>query len=210
MDAATLERIFEPFFTTKPVNEGTGLGLSVVLGIVQGHEGTILADSQLGKGTDFTLYLPVLAVQAEVPASAQCVAATAAKPHSGNGQHVLYLDDDESLVYMVNTLLSRRGFRVSGYTKQREALAALRADPAAFDLVLTDYNMPGASGLNVAREVRAIRAELPVAVTSGFIDETLRAQAQDAGVRELIFKANDVEAFCAAVQRLAQTVHDQG
>ena len=82
------------------------------------------------------------------------------------GQHILYLDDDEALVYLVRRLLERHGFRVSGYIDQGEALAALRAEPHLFDLVLTDYNMPGMSGLDVAREVRAIRAGLPVASTS--------------------------------------------
>ncbi len=88
---------------------------------------------------------------------------------------------------------------------QKEALAALRADPAGFDLVLTDYNMPGMSGLDVAHAIRVIRADLPVAVTSGFIDEPLRAQAEVAGVRELIFKAADIETFCATVQTLLES-----
>ena len=113
------------------------------------------------------------------------------------------VDDDESLVYLVERLLKRRGYRVSAHTRQEEALQALRADPAAFDLVLTDYNMPGMSGLDVARELRAIRPELPVVVTSGFIDEALRTQAEGAGVRELIFKADAVEDVCEAVARCA-------
>jgi CheY-like chemotaxis protein len=83
-------------------------------------------------------------------------------------------------------------------------LQTLRADPQAFDLVLTDYNMPGLSGLDVAREVRQIRPDLPVAVASGFIDENLHQAAEGAGVRELIFKASDVEAFCASLQGLVR------
>ena len=127
-------------------------------------------------------------------------------PALGGGQHILYLDDDESLVFLVKRLLGRRGYRISGYTDQHAALDALRAGPAGFDLVVSDYNMPGLSGLDVARAVRAIRADLPVAVTSGFIDEELRAQAGGAGVRELIFKASTVEDLCGVVQRLAQKV----
>ncbi|MBL0124385.1 MAG: response regulator [Betaproteobacteria bacterium] len=124
-----------------------------------------------------------------------CRADEAGSPDNGNGRgrHILYLDDDESLVLLVQRLLERRGFRVSGFTDQREALATIRAGPAAFDLVVSDYNMPGMSGLDVAREVRAIRADLPVAIASGYIDEALRAAATGAGVRELIFKANAVE-----------------
>jgi CheY-like chemotaxis protein len=125
---------------------------------------------------------------------------------AGSCTRILYLDDDESLVFLVQRLLERRGFRVSGYIDQREALDALRADPAAFDLVVTDYNMPGMSGLDVARAVRLIRPDLSVAIASGFIDETLQMQAEGAGVRELIFKANAVEELCEAFARLAQSV----
>ncbi|MEQ1515578.1 MAG: ATP-binding protein [Usitatibacteraceae bacterium] len=203
MDAATVGRIFEPFFTTKAVDEGTGLGLSVVHGIVRGHEGAIVVESELGRGSTFTIYLPSAPADsaAAVPESA---ATTAAVPSRDAGRHILYLDDDESLVFLVKRLLERRGYRVSGFTEQREALDALRVDPASFDLVVTDYNMPGMSGLDVAREVRAVRSDVPVAIASGFIDESLRAQACGAGVRELIFKANAVEEFCETFVRLAQ------
>ncbi len=215
MEAAIVERIFEPFFTTKPVGEGTGLGLSVVHGIVQSHDGAIVVEGTPGKGATFTIYLPVAKgepAQTDTPASEEAKVIAAAAPATApalsldGGQHILYLDDDESLMFLVKRLLERRGYRVSGYINQSDALAAVRADPAAFDLVLTDYNMPGMSGLDVAREVRSIRVDLPVAIASGFIDETLRAEAVGAGARELIFKADAVEEFCAVVQRLAQVV----
>jgi PAS domain S-box-containing protein len=205
MDTATIERVFEPFFTTKGVEGGTGLGLSVVHGIVKAHEGAIEVTSQPGKGTRFTIYLP--AAEAEAGAPAQGGGAESANLALGDGQHILYLDDDESLVFLVTRLLERRGLRVSGYLRQDEALAALRADPGAFDLVVSDYNMPGMSGLDVAREVRAIRDDLPVAIASGFIDENLQAQAASAGARELIFKATVVEDLCDAVQRLLPRRH---
>ena len=209
MDAATKERVFEPFFTTKPVGEGTGLGLSVVHGIVHGHEGAITVDSEPGKGTTFTVYLPVAEADASTQPLIPGTEASPPVPGPEGGPRILYLDDDESLVYLVERLLEQRGYRVAGHTRQEDALQALRADPAAVDLVLTDYNMPGMSGLDVAREARAIRPELPVVVTSGFIDEALRAQAEGAGVRELIFKADEVEVFCDAVQRLLQAVQQK-
>ena len=121
---------------------------------------------------------------------------------AGRGRQILYIDDDQALVSLFKRLLERRGYRVSAYTDQHEALAALRADPAAFDLVVTDYNMPGLSGLDVARAVRAIRPGLPVAVASGFVDEALTGQAAEAGVREVLFKATSVDEYCTAVQRL--------
>ena len=207
MDAATLERVFEPFFTTKPPGEGTGLGLSVVPGMVQAHEGAIVVESQPGMGTSFAVYLPIAdALVAPQEDPVENTPGTTPVLSLDGGQHILYLDDDESLVFLVRRLLERQGFRVSGYSNQNEALVALRAAPQAIDLVLTDYNMPGMSGLDVAREVRAIRADLPVAIASGFIDETLRAEAESAGIRELIFKADAVDEFCVVVQRLAQAV----
>ena len=209
MDAATLTRIFEPFFTTRHGDQATGLGLSVVHGIVQAHGGAIAVESATGKGTTFALYLPAAEVEtgaasADAGAAAIGPASTAAAL-AGSAQRILYIDDDEALVFLVQRLLERRGFHVSGYTKQHEALAALRADPDSFKLVVTDFNMPGMSGLEVARAVRAIRAELPVAVASGFIDEKLRADSTAVGVNELIFKADAVEDLCDAFVRLAQT-----
>jgi len=205
MDAAMLERIFEPFFTTKAPGEGTGLGLSVVHGIVHGHKGDIVVDSAPGEGTTFCIYLPAAEEAAEVVDATVSGKAAEGAPalHRDSGQHIFYLDDEEALVFLVKRLLERRGYRVSGYVQQGEALAALRANPLAFDLVLTDYNMPGMSGLDVAREARSIRADLPVVIASGFLDETLRAEAAKVGVRDIIFKAIEIDEFCTAVQAVA-------
>jgi two-component system, cell cycle sensor histidine kinase and response regulator CckA len=204
IDGPTLERIFEPFFTTKPVGKGTGLGLSVAHGIVQKHEGAIQVKSQPGQGTTFTVYLSAFEAQAEVPADAKCKEPVESLPERARGKKILYVDDDGSLVRLMTLLLKRQGFQVTGYTDHAEALQELRTDPAAFDLVLTDYNMPGKSGLDVAREVRALNPNLPVAVISGFIDQTLLAQAAGAGVCELIFKAEDVAVLCESVLRTWQ------
>ncbi len=206
MDAATLARIFEPFFTTKVVGAGTGLGLSVVHGILQANEGGIVVESRPGQGASFTLYLPAAEARVDPPALDSGGAVAATTPDRSALQHILYLDDEPSLVLMVQRQLEGRGYRVSGYTKQSEALAALGAEPAAFDLMVTDYNMPGISGLDVAREARAIRADLPVVVVSGYVDETLRTQAAGTGVSELIYKADGVGELCAALARMAETV----
>ncbi|MBI4515170.1 MAG: PAS domain S-box protein [Deltaproteobacteria bacterium] len=200
MDAATLERIFDPFFTTKPVGQGTGLGLSVVHGIIEAHGGAITVTSQPGKGTIFSVFFP--AATAPPPSAAREGAAAEPLPAAG-GQHVLYLDDEESLVFLVTRLLKRLGYRVSGYTRAEEALAAVRADPGQFDLVVTDLSMPGMSGLEVARELSRLRPDLPVVLASGYITEELRAAAPEVGVRQLIYKPNTVEELCLAVQRLA-------
>ena len=206
MDAATREHLFEPFFTTKSVGEGTGLGLSVVHGIVRGHHGVIQVQSQPGEGTVFRIYFPEAASPASlIPAPGQelvpAPAATASALQAGDGVHVLYIDDDESIVDMMKQLLERKGYCVSGYTDQNDALAAARAEPGRFDLVVTDYNMPGMSGLEVARALREIRADLPIVLASGNITEELRAQAPAAGVSELVFKPCTVKELCEALDR---------
>ena len=200
IDAAMLERIFEPFFTTKPVGMGTGLGLSVVHGIMQGHEGAIVVDSTPGKGTTFQLYFPAV----EAPAVADRSAGAIAGLPRGQGENVIYLDDDEALVSLVSRMLERQGYRVSGYTLAQQALDAVRADPGGFDLVVSDYNMPGMSGLDVARELSRIRPDLPVAVTSGYITDELREKAPLSGVRHLIHKPDTVDELCEVVRRLTE------
>jgi two-component system, cell cycle sensor histidine kinase and response regulator CckA len=117
---------------------------------------------------------------------------------------VLYIDDDDAMVFLVTRMLQRRGYQVSGYTDPLQGLKALREDPAAFDLALTDHNMPGMSGVDVAREIRDIRPDLPVALASGYITDGLRSEAAEAGVRDIIFKPNVVEDFCDVVHDLAQ------
>ena len=120
-------------------------------------------------------------------------------------RHILYLDDDDTLVFLVRRLLERRGFRVTAFTSQSDAIEAVRADPQAFDLLLTDYNMPGMSGLDVARAVLALQPSLTVAVASGYITDEMQAEAKAAGVREVVFKTDAVEAFCEVVARLVRS-----
>jgi two-component system cell cycle sensor histidine kinase/response regulator CckA len=107
-------------------------------------------------------------------------------------------------------LLTRQGFRFSGYCDPREALAAVRAGPGQFDLVVTDYNMPYMTGLEVAVAIREIRPDLPVVLASGYITEELRAKAPAAGIRELIYKPNTVDDLCEAIVRYANAQVDNG
>jgi PAS domain S-box-containing protein len=195
MDAALLERIFDPFFTTKAPGEGTGLGLSVVHGIVKDHGGEIRVESTIGRGTTFEVLLPAVEAEAEPAVEPPRVL-------GGRGQRLLYLDDEESLVKMTGRLLGRLGYRVTGFTRADEALEALRRDPAAFDVMLTDYNMPGFTGLQVAKLVLSIRADLPVILTSGYVSDELREGAARAGVKHVIYKPNTIEEMCAAIDHL--------
>jgi len=201
MDAATQARIFEPFFTTKALGHGTGLGLAVVHGIVKAHLGAITIHSALGEGATFQLYFPAVAA----PHAEALPEPAAPDPARGSGQHVLYVDDDEAMVFLVIRMLEGLGYRVSGYGRAEAALAAVRAHPGDFDLAVTDFNMPGLSGLEVAQELARIRADLPVVITSGYITEELSAAARAAGVRHLVYKPNTVDELSGTIQRLLGT-----
>ena len=196
MDTATLERIFDPFFTTKAPGKGTGLGLSVVRGIVEKHDGAITVVSQPGQGATFEVYLPV------ATATADFATASAGAIPQGDGQHVLFLDDEESLVCLATRMLQRLGYRVTGFTRTAEAVEAFRANPRQFDVVITDLNMPGASGLVVAREILVLRPEIPIMLCSGHITELLKEQAHGAGVRRILHKPNSMAEFGEALHRL--------
>jgi len=229
MDATTLQRVFEPFFTTKPVGQGTGLGLAVVHGVMRTHEGAVDVHSMPGQGSRFTLYFPVApsahADEADTsappqskPPVAQAPAASPLTDQSIRRRHVMYVDDDQALVFLVQRLLRRRGYEVSGFTDPHAAAEALRADPLRYDLLVTDYNMPGYCGVDLVREARTIRTDLPVALASGYITAEIEQAARAEGASALIHKPNDVEELCATVQRLvlqpqnadASASHDAG
>jgi PAS domain S-box-containing protein len=203
MDEAVLPRVFEPFFTTKPPGEGTGLGLSVAHGIVTGHGGIITVASQLGSGSSFHVYLPANAGEADPQALPQQPAAEAAR--RGNGEHVVYIDDDEVMVVMVERLLQRLGYRVSTYEDPARALAEILASPeraADIGAVITDLNMPGTHGIELARTLLAARPQLPVILSSGNLPEQTQAEAQDAGIAAVLHKQNTLEELPALLQRV--------
>ena len=199
MDQATRERIFEPFFTTKGVGEGTGLGLSVVHGIVRAHHGSIRVESVPGVGTTFHLYFPAVEAALAVPAFNW----SAPAPLHGQGQHVLYVDDDEVMVLMVERLLERAGFHVTCCADAREAMACVLAAPKSIDVVVTDFNMPEFSGIDLAEALAKARPGLPVVISSGYISDALRVRAHAAGVHSLLNKQDTLEAL---VPRLHQVL----
>jgi PAS domain S-box-containing protein len=197
MDEATLARIFEPFFTTKEAGKGTGLGLSVVHGIMQSHQGAITVASAPGKGTTFEMYFPAAA------APAQPAPEVEQAPHEGRGERVLYLDDEEPLVFLATRMLERLGYRISGFTRAADALEAFRQAPAQFDMAVTDMNMPGASGLEFAAELLRLRPDLPVVLCSGHVTDELRDLARKVGIREVLYKPSTMQEFSEAIHRLA-------
>jgi PAS domain S-box-containing protein len=164
MDEATRQRVFEPFFTTKKPGEGTGLGLSVVHGIVHSHGGAITVESRVGEGATFRAYFPSAAGAESVPKPDE---ATDSAPA---GEHILVVDDEPDIAAMLTRMLEARGYRVSAFTSGPEAMAAFRRSPEAFDAVISDQTMPRLGGVELAREVHARRADLPVILTTGYRD----------------------------------------
>ncbi len=199
MDAATRQRIFDPFFTTKPVGQGTGLGLSVVHGIVNNLHGAIRVDSAPGQGCCFHVILPlaVATAQGSRPEGAGAVPASATV-----GGRVLYVDDDEVMVLMVQRLLERAGHQVLACSDAQQALNLLRDPAETVDLLITDFNMPEMSGLDLCRQTRSLRPQLPMAISSGYISERLRAEAEALGVQALLKKENTLDELPGLVQGL--------
>jgi two-component system, cell cycle sensor histidine kinase and response regulator CckA len=200
MDAATIERIFEPFFTTRDAGRATGLGLSMVHGIARGHGGAVLVDSEPRRGSTFTVLFPVAVGE---PAGALEPPDVSEVPR-GQGERVLYVDDEAQLVTLSVNFLERLGYRVEGYVSPHEALASFRRQPDAFDLVVTDYNMPGLSGLDVAIEVAGLRPSTPVLLASGYMRPAEAQQATALGIGAILPKPYTFDELGAAVHRQLQ------
>ncbi|HEY8906435.1 MAG TPA: response regulator, partial [Rhodoferax sp.] len=207
MSEDVLKRVFEPFFTTKPVGQGTGLGLSVVHGIVHAHQGIVRVQSSPGKGSTFKLYFPLSVDAAQIRPAVQAKPTTLPKGPAGSGQKVMYVDDDEALVFLVKRLLTRRGYAVSTFSDPRLALEALRADHTLADLLVTDYNMPGYSGVDLIRDVTRLLPDLPMALASGYVTSEIERDALAAGAKALIHKPNDIDELCDTVQKLLDKSH---
>jgi PAS domain S-box-containing protein len=160
MDATTIGRIFEPFFTTKPTGEGTGLGLAVVQGILRTHHGAIAVESTVGQGTKFCVYLPMCEV-----AALDAVNLPPVSP--GHGEHVLLVDDEVSVGQFAGVRLEQLGYRVSVFNDPLRALITALATPGAYDIIVSDYAMPGLNGLDLVGRVREIRPDIPAVIITG-------------------------------------------
>jgi len=195
MEQATLDRIFEPFFTTKPVGEGSGLGLSVVHGIVKAHQGVITVESQPGKGTVFHIYLPPQKVDpAETPEETPAI-------HGGNQERILFVEDDELAGWATQKILKKFNYRVEWFTHPGEALAKFRAAPANFDLVLSDLAMPEMTGDDLAAALLKIRPDIPIVLMTGMIDPVIQKQARHIGVCGVLLKPVDAASLGLEIAR---------
>ena len=175
-------RIFEPFFTTKPGNQGTGLGLAVVYGIVVAHQGCIAVDSTIGVGSNFRVYLPLAA---ETPV---LFAAPTRGEFPGGNESLLIVDDEAPLRALLSTALSGKGYTTTEAASGLEAIELISNPARSFDAVLLDLNMPGASGTEVLKVIRLCRPDLPVLIISGHITSAARAEFQKLGQNDFLQK----------------------
>ncbi|TDS83713.1 C4-dicarboxylate-specific signal transduction histidine kinase [Comamonas sp. JUb58] len=198
MSPEVLHRAFDPFFTTKKVGEGTGLGLSMVHGIVTDMGGAIDIVTEPGRGTRVTVWLPLCC---ETPAPSPRTHPS--WPH-GNGQTVLVVDDEQPLVELAEELLAELGYEPVGFSSSEAALAAFLADPHRFDVILTDEMLPGMPGSEFTLQVLAIRPELPVILVSGHVDLALERRAREAGVTALLHKPLALQELAECLARTLQ------
>jgi PAS domain S-box-containing protein len=196
MSAGTLSRIFEPFFTTKAPGEGTGLGLAVVHGIMQSHGGAIYVSSEVGVGTRFELYFP--GHQGPIAATAKDAAPSTPR---GHGERVFFLDDEKELAAMGKKILEKLGYAVTSFDDAKIALEAFRERARDFDVVVTDLTMPGLTGLEFTNQIRTVRPEIPVVLTSGYTASLTADGLQAQGVTESLLKPHTLDTLGQAVHR---------
>lgn len=192
---AIRNRIFDPYFTTKRVGEGTGLGLSVVHGIVQSLDGAIAVESESGIGSTFHVWFPLVEYK-----TAFTTAPTTTEPISSGTERVLIVDDEAALADVGKRQLEALGYSVTVRTDSRDALRDFLAHPDRFDVVLTDMTMPHMTGAELARELISIRPDIPVILCSGYSDLIDEAGAMEAGISEFISKPLDMSRLANAIR----------
>ncbi|MBL9208841.1 MAG: response regulator, partial [Opitutaceae bacterium] len=197
-----LPRIFDPFFTTKAPGEGTGLGLSVVHGIVRANGGAVTVSSVVGAGSTFELFFPAsAALRVETPAT---VAPPPAITRSGDGQCIVFVDDEEALIFVADRVLRRAGYEVMSFQRPREALDYFRSHAASVRLVVSDLSMPEMSGLDLAQALLAIDPDLPIILTSGYLRPGEAEAARRLGVREIVEKPGTPHDLLPLIARLVR------
>jgi PAS domain S-box-containing protein len=196
-----LDRVFEPFFTTKEPGQGTGLGLSVVHGIVRAHDGVITVQSRPGSGTCFDVYLPAAAP--EQPDASEPAVNGVLTPGQ---ERILFVDDEPVLLKASEKLLRQAGYHVTACADPQAAAELFRRSPQDFDLVVTDYSMPKQNGVDLARELFKVRPGIPIIICTGFGAGLTREKGRQLGFAEVLLKPVDFDEFTRAL-RSALSAH---
>jgi signal transduction histidine kinase/ActR/RegA family two-component response regulator len=195
------DRIFEPYFTTKEIGEGTGLGLSVSLGIIETHGGAIDVQSATGSGATFTVWLPAAALSASPDTT------ITAKLPRGNGQRILFVEDEPFFLDAITEQLESLGYFVKAAHDGRKALDLLQANLSAFDLVITDQTMPTITGIQLAGQIRNLSPDIPVILCTGYSETVTEETAARFGITKFLLKPIDRKELAVAVHHaLNQTI----
>jgi CheY-like chemotaxis protein len=202
MEPDVLERAFEPFFSTRPPGEGSGLGLSMVHGIIEGHGGVVEVESVPGAGTRFDILLPTTD---EPPASR---ARETGGSTGGERGCVLLVDDEPAVVTIAQDLLESEGYRVAAFTNPQQAVEGFAANPDAYCVVVTDYTMPNMTGLQLARSVKQLRPDVPVILTTGFAESDVLGPDAQPRLAEVLAKPYGGADLTAAIARAVARAPD--
>lgn len=194
IDEELKKRIFDPFFTTKKVGEGTGMGLSVVHGIVEAHNGFITVQSEPGKGSSFNVFLPK-AKNAEP--ETETLQGAAARGE----ERILFVDDEKSVMAMATSILTKLGYKVSSFTDPQTALDAFIKAPFRFDLLVTDQTMPKMTGVTLAKRAKAVRPDIPVLLCTGYSQTVSAEEAKGLGIEGYIMKPFVKKDLAAAIRK---------
>jgi two-component system cell cycle sensor histidine kinase/response regulator CckA len=195
MSPEVMERIFDPFFSTKKKGQGTGMGLSVVHGIVKSQGGTVTVDSKPGQGSVFKLYFPAIETGLDPQKESAELMVTGT-------ERILFVDDEPFQADLAKKMLTRLGYRLNTYTSSVEALEAFRQAPENFDLVITDMTMPHMTGDDLARELISIRPDLPIIVCTGYSERINPDVAAEIGIRELVMKPVVIKEIAGIIRRV--------
>jgi len=177
-----VDQIFEPYFTTKKIGKGSGLGLAVVHGIVKNYRGSVSIQSQVGKGTVFKVFLPLVEPMDEEEGKQN------GSDFSRGTEHVLLVDDETAIVNVGIKVLGNLGYTVTGRTSSEKALEDFKTDPEKYDIVVTDMTMPGMVGTKLSKEIKQIRPDIPVIICTGFSNQIDAKKASSMGFQGFILK----------------------
>lgn len=193
MEPKIMGRIFDPFFTTKTAGEGTGLGLSVVHGIVKSHNGFITVESEKGKGSVFNIFFPKNLQDCQVPCEIDPII-------PGGHERILVVDDENVLVELEKSALEELGYEVIPKTDGREALLAFKKESDKFDLVITDQTMPHMTGVDLANELISVRPDIPIVLCTGFSEKVNADSAKAMGIRAFLMKPFTIEEIAKTIR----------
>ncbi len=193
-----LERIFEPYYTTKNKGEGTGLGLSVVHGIVTGYGGAITVDSEVGKGTTFKVLFPIIEKEEKAESIDN-------GPLPTGNECILFVDDESTIVDAGNQMLKSLGYEAVSITDSTSALELFKSRPDKYDLVVTDMTMPGMTGIELSKALRKIRSDIPLILCTGFIGQIEKEKAKSVGINALLMKPFAIKDLAGTIRKVLES-----